>query len=304
MKRFSWRNVLGWIGGAAALVVGFGLQLNFFDWHVLAVIGVALVVLAGYWAFHLAEQWRQVRGLKEFALEHGWSFTAAGGISVAGLTGFPFGEGAERTVEDVIQGTYQGVECAEFSYNFEHHVAGEHTAPQVFTVTQAILPVPFPRLDLIPEDAGSRVLGAVTGNDIDLESAEFNRTWKVVCADKRFAVDVIDPRMMLVLLRHRVPGVVIRIDGDRVLAWGAGRSHTKDLTRRLDLVAGISKAIPAHVVRKYSEAEQQRRAIEDERERNAPTWATTGGVLNSCHYTGIGVDSDGDGVDDYTERNR
>ena len=304
MQRFSRRNVLGWIAGAAALVVSFGLQLGIFNWVMGAVIAGAALVLGAYWLFHLIEQGRHARRLREFAQTHGWVYSESGGVIAAGLKGFPFGEGTEREAEDLIQGTYSGIACAEYTYSFEHHVAGERTAPQVFTVTQARLDVPFPRLDLIREDAGSRVVGAITGSDIDLESAEFNRTWRVVCSDRRYAVDVVDPRMMELLLRLGRPGVAVRIDGDRVIAWSAGRAHTGELSRRLDLVAGVARRIPAHVVRTYTDAETQRRAEQDKREANAPTWAKIPGVLNSRRYTGIGVDADGDGVEDWEQRSR
>ena len=304
MQRFSRRNALGWLGAAAALVVSAGWQLGIFEWHVWAVIGVAALVVVGYWAFRIREQSRHARRLREFALTHGWSYRESGGELIAGLTGFPFGIGHDQTVMDVVEGTYSGVAVASFTYSFEQQVAGEHAGEQVFTVTRAALPVPFPRLDLVPEDIGTRVLSQFGLADIDLESAEFNRTWRVLCGDKRYAIDVVDPRMMQALVAHRQQGLAVRIDGDRVFAWSAGVAHVKDLSRTLDLVVGVAKAIPAHVVTKYAELEAKRRAAEDERERNAPTWAKTGGVLNSGHYTGIGVDADGDGVDDWTQRNR
>ena len=177
-------------------------------------------------------------------------------------------------------------------------------SPQIFTVTQVSLDVPFPRLDLIPEDIGSRLLNAVGFADIDLESAEFNRTWRVQCADKRYATDFLDPRMM-----QTPPHQPIARRG------GSRRRQPRFGVERWDRERQGSLAPPRPRVRRRGthpcargaplrEADAGRRAIEDERERNAPTWAKTGGILNSGHYTGIGVDADGDGVDDYTERSR
>lgn len=304
MQRFSRRNALAWVGGAAALAVSLGLRADFFNRYIFGIIAVAGLVAVAYWAYGIAERSRHARRLQEFALTHSWTFSDTGGASVSGLTGFPFGVGSERTVEDLVEGTYSAVPCAAYTYRFVQRVGGERAADQVFSITQATLQVPFPRIDLVPEDIGTRILNSVGLADIDLESAEFNRRWRVLCADKRYAIDVVDPRMMQLLLSNRIQGVAVRIDGDRVFAWSAGVASVKDLSRRLDLVVGIAKAIPTHVVRRYSEADAERRAIEDERERNAPTWATTGGILNSGHYTGIGTDADGDGVDDWHERNR
>ncbi len=298
MQRLSWRNAAGWIAGVATIVATFGLKVGIFNRFVFAFVAVAALVALAYWIYQGAEKSRHARRLREFAFAHGWSYREAGGVAVAGLEGFPFGQGHDRLVEDIVEGTYGGRPCASFTYTFTPQVAGERSVPQIFTVTQVKLDVPFPRLDLVPEDIGSRLLNAVGFADIDLESAEFNRTWRVQCADKRYATDFLDPRMMQSLLTNRLHGVAVRVDGDRVLAWSGGIASVKDLSRRFDLVCGVAGRIPAHVVRRYNEADAGRRAAEEERERNAPTWAKTGGVLNSGRYTGIGVDSDGDGVED------
>lgn len=304
MQRFSRRNFVGWIGGAAALVVSAGLQLNIFEWHAFAVIGGAALVVVAYWIYRMYERSRHARRLKEFADLHGWSYRESGDELLAGLTGYPFGTGENRVVQDVVEGTYSGVTVASYTYCYEQKVAGEHAGEQIFTVTQARLPAPFPRIDLVPEDAGTRVLSQFGLADIDLESAEFNRLWRVLCSDKRYAIDVVDPRMMQVLLRGHQPGVAVRIDGDRLFAWSAGIAKIDDLSRRMDLVAGASKAIPAHVVRKYTELEGQRTGEQAARDAKAPGWANTGGILNSGTYIGIGVDADGDGVTDWDQRNR
>lgn len=297
--RFSRRNLLGWIAGAAALVVSAGVQAGIFEWQVWAVIGAAALVVVAYFVFRASEQARHARRLRDFAEQHGWAYRTEGNDLIAGLTGFPFGTGTARTAEDVVEGTYSGLTVASFTYSYDQQVAGEYAGEQVFTVTQARLNIPFPRLDLVPEDMGTRVLSQFGLADIDLESAEFNRKWRVLSADKRYAIDTVDPRMMLVLLRGHQQGVAVRIDGARVIAWSAGVGHVRDLARRMDLVAGVAKAIPAHVVRKYTELEEQRRAEQAEREAKAPGWANTPGVLNSRRYTGIGVDADGDGVEDW-----
>jgi len=304
MQRFSRRNFLGWIAGAAALVVSAGFQAGIFEWHVWAVIGVAGLVVLAYFVFRANEQVRHARRLKEFAEQHGWAYRAEGNDLVAGLAGFPFGTGSSRAAEDVVEGNYSGLAVASYTYTYDNQVAGEYAGEQVFTITQATLAARFPRLDLVPEDMGTRVLSPFGLADIDLESAEFNRKWRVLSADKRYAIDVVDPRMMQVLLRGHQQGVAVRIEGARVIAWSAGVGHVRDLARRMDLVAGVAKAIPAHVVRKYTELDAQRRAEEVAREANAPGWASTPGVLNSGRYTGIGTDADGDGVDDWEQRSR
>jgi hypothetical protein len=56
------------------------------------------------------------------------------------------------------------------------------------------------------EGSEDRMMEALTtGADIDFESEEFSRRFKVTSSDKRFAYDVIDPRMMAFLMRELPP---------------------------------------------------------------------------------------------------
>ncbi|MGC4174193.1 hypothetical protein [Demequina sp.] len=304
MHRFSARNVIAWIAGAAAVVAFYGMQIGFFNRWITAVLVTAGVVAFGYWLWEFFEKYRHAKRVREFAFTHGWQYSEEGWAANAGLTGFPFGVGSNRKATDLIEGTYSGMPCSTYTYSFEYRVGDDRAAEQVFTVTQTAIDYRLPTLDLVPEDIGSRIIGALGGADIDLESAEFNRLWRVLCPDRRFAIDVVDPRMMQHLLHHRIPGVAVRIDRDKVIAWSAGRADLGQLAKRFDLVTGIAKRVPNHVVRSYTEAEQRRRAEEAEREAKAPGWANTPGVLNSGRYTGIGVDADGDGVDDWEQRTR
>jgi len=304
VNRFSTRNALGWIGGAAALVVSMSWQLNLLSGPFFTIVVVAGIVAAVYWIYRQLEQWGHGKRLREFALTLGWTYSETGGLRVNKFTGFPFGIGTEREVRDVIEGNYAGFACASYTYRFRNQMGGKRAGDQIFTVTELGLETPYPRLDLMPENIGTRLLSTVGLPDIDLESAEFNRTWRVMCADRRYAVDFLDPRMMQLLLTASVSGVSVRVDGNRIFAWSAGLAPVKELNRRLDLAVGVAKRIPAHVERKYYEADAWRREALEERERNAPTWAKTGGILNSRRYTGIGMDEDGDGIDDSEQRLR
>lgn len=310
-SRFSAHNALGWIAGAAGLIAVFGFQVGFLDGPFGLIVFGAAVLAGAWWLYEQWDHWRHSPRLEKFAAQNGWTYAAEGPIGAAPAGGFPFGVGTSRRLEDFVGGTYGGAKCCSYTYRFDYQAGGERGATQIFTVTQAYLPVSLPRLDLVPEDAASKLLAAFSGPDINLESAEFNRKWRVQSADRKFAVDVVDPRMMELLLRHHLPGLAVRIDGYAVIAWSAGRASVGDLSRRLDVVTGVARRIPPHVIRAREEVERARREQEAAaaaeaaaREANAPTWANTGGILNSGRYTGIGVDSDGDGVEDWEQRTR
>jgi hypothetical protein len=58
----------------------------------------------------------------------------------------------------------------------------------------------WPQIRIERERVLDKVAGALGFEDIDFESDEFNRTFAVRCLDRRFAMALIDPRMMEFLL--------------------------------------------------------------------------------------------------------
>mgnify|MGYP005812060301 CR=1 FL=1 len=293
--RFSAHNALAWLGGAAGLVVLVGLKIGLLNGPLGVMILAAAVLAGGWWVLERVREHRHSSVVRQFAVQMGWNYAQHGFGVVSGLSGFPFGVGTKRRTEDVLYGNYAGLACQHATYRFDYDMGGNHSVEQVFTVTVAKLEVPLARLDLVPEDGVSRALGSVVGADIDLESAAFNRTWRLVSDDRRYAVDVVDPRMMEHLLNHVIPGVAVRVDGDSVIAWSAGRAPLETLSRRLNLVTGVANRIPAHVMRSHFDADRARREDEAARWAAAPEWATKPGVLNSRRYTGIGAEDDADG---------
>lgn len=84
-------------------------------------------------------------------------------------------------------------------------------------------------------------LGALT-----FESAEFSRRFHVQCADRKFAYDVIDPRMMEFLLRSNP--MTIDIEHSRMcLSDGRNRWDTDQFKRQLAWMQQFFEHWPKHV---------------------------------------------------------
>ncbi len=263
---------------------------------------LALVVVGAVVAGLIAWEWwsrtRHAGEAERFAATHGWEHTPRTAAYSTRFAGHPFDLGGTSVrQEDVLRGAYGGVRCATFTHIVERQRDGERTSAQVFQVTLAELPVRLPRLDIVPESAASRVAQMLGGVDIEVESHAFNARWRVISRDRRYGHDVIDPRMIERLLADDAQGRSIRIDGGAVLVWSAGREGVGSLAARLGVVSGIARRIPAHVLRAYADAGHGVR--DPEAPLSGPAWATTPGVLNSGRYTGIGVDADGDGREDW-----
>jgi hypothetical protein len=87
--------------------------------------------------------------------------------------------------------------------------SGDDRSTTTYNVSYIILHTPYeglPSLTVRPETFGDKIAGAVGFEDIDFESAQFSREFFVKSSDKRFAYDVITPRMMEFLMAKRDAG--------------------------------------------------------------------------------------------------
>ena len=68
----------------------------------------------------------------------------------------------------------------------------------------------MPPLSVDPENFLDRFVGRLSGNDIDMESEEFNRAFTVSCPDRKFASDVLHPQLMEFLLAAPAARLAVR----------------------------------------------------------------------------------------------
>jgi hypothetical protein len=85
-----------------------------------------------------------------------------------------------------------------------------------YTCASAPLPFGCPRLEVRPRQVLDGVAEAITGDEIHMELASFNRRFHVTAEDRRFAVAFCSPQMMQAMLA--IPdGVTIAVNEDRLL---------------------------------------------------------------------------------------
>jgi hypothetical protein len=105
----------------------------------------------------------------------------------------------------------------------------------------------MPALAVTPEGLVSRFFGRLTNSDIELESEDFNRAFTVTCPNRRFASDVLHPRMMELLLQW--PELAWRFDADSVLAIRSGSHDVHEVEAKLAALDAILDAVPDFVWR-------------------------------------------------------
>lgn len=295
-------------GSWSGLVFGalYGLLAVFGDLASWLIVAGGILALAGLiWAaYDLVRSHRMHDEYREFAQRHGWTYANRSYEFNHRFSGFPFGQGSSRRQESVLQGTFNGQRCATFAHVFEIRRRGDRSAmaTQAYQVTLAELPVALPRIDIVPENVPAAIAKALGGGDVDVESHEFNRRFRVITQDQRYAHAVLDPRMIERLLYPDMDGLGVRIDGGAVYVWSMGRQGADSLAHRLGVVSGIARRIPDHVLRQYKELGYHVREGDAwTRPLSGPAWATESGALTSGRYTGVGVDADGDGIEDWKQ---
>jgi len=211
---------------------------------------VLFAVVAGGVAYI---SWLQAKKRRElfhqFALAHGWTWVARDDSWAGRFDGDPFDEGDDRKAENVLQGDFRGRPMVAFDYSYETHSTDSKGRRQTTTHRYAFCALAvgahLPRFELVPESVFGR-LGTVLGRqDIELESEDFNRRYRVRCDTPKFAYDVLSPRTMQALLSRTA--LHLRLAGADALCWEDGRHSPVQLLERLDALRVLLDGIPEFV---------------------------------------------------------
>ncbi len=145
-----------------------------------------------------------------------------------------FRRGHSRVAQNTMRGSCElfGRPCRLQLGDFRYRVTrstGKSTTTTTYRFSYLIVhpPWPSPTLLVRPEGLFDKVKGALGFDDIDFESVEFSRKFYVQSDDKRFAYDVLHPRMMEFLLEQKPPmldlegGALCISDGQR--RWDPAR---------------------------------------------------------------------------------
>lgn len=220
----------------------------------LPLIAIVLVAVAarGY-------RRRQDRGRGELvsgiAEQRDWRYFADEPGLVDRWPGKPFGRGSEQQVTNVVRGSWGTRKFLAFDYsyvvNHTYNLREQEHVPNHFGVVVMQLPGKLPWLEVEHETVLDGLDEKLRGpQDIQFESDEFNAAFKVTAADTWYARQVIQPRMMDLILQRGEIGW--RIMGGDLLAWDRGRPDGDDLVRRLNFLADLIEEIPRSVWSEYA----------------------------------------------------
>ena len=165
-----------------------------------------------------------------------------------------FRRGHSRTAKYTMRGRIElfGKPCDVCAGDFRYKVtsgSGKNRSTRTYLFSYLIVqpPWPAPALLVRPEGFFDKVKGALGFDDIDFESEEFNRRFWVQSNDKRFAYDVLHPRMMEFLLAQL--GSAIDLEGGAMcVSDGTSRWEPEEFRAQLDFVRRFCDLWPRHLL--------------------------------------------------------
>ncbi|TCP50831.1 hypothetical protein EV191_10795 [Tamaricihabitans halophyticus] len=240
--------------------------------------GVAVIVIgaAVYWDWQRRK--KLIARMTAAARQRGWTYEAKRQSLCRAYRGAPFksSHNSEKA-EHVITGTYRDRQFIAFQYRYkmdederrrqrerEHRrhplnlpsVLGgrrresdhKHSEWRYYHVYAVSLPATRPFLEVSKEGLFRGVLDAVGIRDLQLESEEFNKTYKLKTDNNKFAYDILHPRMMEWMLNDgRVKKFGFTYQGNEIWTYRQGRFKLEDTTDYLDYLHRILERAPSFV---------------------------------------------------------
>lgn len=225
------------------------------------VIILALVVFVVVAVLGLREKAARCAALAALAKRRGWRFDPKDDES------FPerherfdlFAGGHDRRISNTLAGRaetrFGSLEFLAGDYRYETG-SGDDGKSHHLSYFYARLPFPLPagaNLVLRPEHLGDSLKAMVGLGDIDFESAEFSRRYYVRSSDRKFAYDVIHPRMMEYLLsspcgRMELLGSWLTLRSSDEAVWAP-----EDIEATLDWLVAFVDLWPDYLVKDLGE---------------------------------------------------
>lgn len=194
--------------------------------------------------------------MQAYATSKGLTYTRRDDRWCEQFRGSPFGLGHSRGATNVLDGPYDGRRMVAFDYVYyttetsSSGNGGTSTHEEAHRFGVVALAVGgadgLPDLHVYPEGFFGRAIGHLTGHDIELESEDFNRAFTVHCSDRKFASDVLQPRLMETLLAG-FRDVDWRFDGQWLLTVHHGNHKIEGIEHSLAAADTILDSLPAFV---------------------------------------------------------
>jgi hypothetical protein len=225
------------------------------------IIVLAVVIGVGVAYLNYVQAKKRREAFAAFAAQQGLAYIPEDNSWAGQWAGTPFQTGDNWRVRNVLSGAFQGRQIVAFDYSYQTHTTNgkgqRRTTTHKFGVVVMQLPAPLPHLEVTHEGIfGGAVANALGFADLQFESEQFNRAFRVKADDPRFGHAVIHPRMMELLLARGEIGW--RIEGNSLVGWDSGPHTPHEVMNRLQLLQLVVDNVPPFVWRDYAGVDPRR----------------------------------------------
>lgn len=166
--------------------------------------------------------------------------------------GEPFGHGTNRRATNVISGAYHGHAVLAFDYSYDRRSPSGGVVRDVYSVFAVQLPRALPHVELTPEGLADRARRLIGRDDVAVGDEEFDKAFRIRCADARDAAALLQPELRRRLLRAGKRSY--RFTGDTLLTWEFGPvdQYALNATRVeqvFDVLVSLVEAVPPDAYR-------------------------------------------------------
>lgn len=220
---------------------------------IVGIIGLFVVLVIVVIVMSAIAAKKRREGMAALAAQRGWSYVERNDRWCDAFQDSPFGMGHNRKATNVLTGEFDGRPFVTFDYVYyttetSTDSEGRTTSREVshpYGISGIDMGASFPQLEVTPEGMFGRFIGRVTNRDIELESEDFNRAFTVTCPDRKFASDVLHPRMMELLMQWQKSA--FRFDRRWILDAESGQVGLEEIVPRLERIDAIVDQVPAFV---------------------------------------------------------
>lgn len=209
---------------------------------------VVVAVVAGVIAYRAAKKRREA--MSAYAAARGWSWVDRDDNVIGLFDGSPFGVGHGRHARNVIRGSHDGRPMVAFDYEFTTSSGSGRNRSSTthhYSVIAVSAGVDLPDLAVTPQNLLNGFFGRLSNRDIELESERFNEAFVVTAGDRKFASDVVHPRMMELLLTR--PDLAWRFEGGSIVTIERGQHQPATVDAALAHLDAILDSVPEFVWR-------------------------------------------------------
>jgi hypothetical protein len=244
-------RIFPWLVLVVTIIAGLGLSSLMTDnggWHVIALVPAVPGLTLAVWLWVKLSGRNMPEGAKSelgrFARTQGWSAAEQGSLPARGE---PFSMGGDHEELARYSGTFRDRTAAGLYYRVRASEEAE-TAPFDYTVLAVLTDADSP-----VTRAERRLAGGLfrflrrKKYEVDLESAEFARKWRVTGRDRRASHEIFQPTVTARLLEDDARDMTISWDANAVMSIIEGQLMSRVvMERHLNVLCDIAERMPAY----------------------------------------------------------